>query len=874
MIEKSFVSLGKQLFKLRYDLTVTGLDTLEKKRPDRGILFLPNHPALIDPLLVSAVLYDKFCPRPLADEKQMDRPLLKRVLTKIRPIYLPDVRTAGRAGTGRAAAAVSEVAEALAVGDNVLLYPSGAMMRQKHERLGANSAVAEILGRVDEVQIVLVRITGLWGSSFSWASGKAPELTGQLKRYAASVLAGGIFFVPKRAVSIEFFTPDDFPYGNDKKQINQYLESFYETAARPALHVPYFLGRKATELPEPDLATPTDRDIESVSPEIRKTVDEKLMEMTGVQTVSPADKLAADIGLDSLSVVAFMTWIEQEFGLPQEDASRLLTVSDCYVAAAGALPQTSETTLTPIDRRWFEDRGNEPLAVSTGQKLTDLFLEQAGRHPNLVIIGDQLRGEKTYRDLVTAILALGTVFKGYEEKHVGLMLPASGTAAIVYFALLFAGKVPVLVNWTVGARHLKHSLGTVGVRRVLTAEALLVRLQKLGLDYSDIGADFVPLEGLGKQISTFSKVQSAAKARLSWSALRNAPVDDIAAILFTSGSESTPKTVPLTHDNLLSNMRDYLSIMKLHEDDRVLGILPPFHSFGLAGTIVMPLCSGLPTVYHANPTEGAQIAKLTAAYKPTFALMTPTFLSNIVDAAPKGALSSLKKVVTGAEKCPDALQAAFKTVCPAAILIEGYGITECSPVVSANDPEDPHQGTIGKIMPSMSHLIVHPESGEPVTVPDQSGRLLVKGPNIFSGYIGHDGPSPFVIRDGEKWYDTGDIVSQDMNGVLTFQGRLKRFIKLAGEMISLPAIETALFQSFAEGGEITLAVGATTADPPETVLFTTLPITRAAANKVISNAGLSPLHSIRKVVKVAEIPTLGSGKTDHRALSDLLKPEV
>ncbi len=871
MIERTFVTLGRQLFRLRYRMKVIGLDALEKERPDRGILFLPNHPALIDPLLLSAILYDRFCPRPLADEKQMDRPWLKRMLHRIRPITLPNVMAEGRAGRAGAAAAISEVANTLAAGENVLLYPAGGMMREKRERLGAKSAVADILAKVPEAQIVLVRITGLWGSSFSWARGAAPEPERHLRRYIASVLAGGIFFVPKREVTIEFHAPEDFPRSAGKQAINRYLEAFYAAAERPALHVPYYLGRKAEPLPDPDLDDKRTRDVAAVPDQTRKLVDDKLKEMTGVGSVSPTDRLGVDLGLDSLSTVALMTWIEREFGVPQEDVSGLLTVADCYLAAAGNLGQEITAPLNPIADGWFADTGRDPVAPPEGEKLTDLFLAAARAHPTRVVIGDQLRGEKTYRDVVLAALVLGRVFRTYPERCVGLMLPASGTAAIVYLALLFAGKVPVMVNWTAGERQLRHSLGAVGVERVLTAEALLTRLARLGLDYSGVGAELLPLERLGQEVGRLTKLQGAVRSRLSWRALRNAEVDDTAVILFTSGSESLPKAVPLTHGNLLANMRDYLSLMALREDERVLGILPPFHSFGLAGTIVMPLCNGLRTVYHANPTEGAQIARIVEAYRATFALLTPTFLSNIIDAAPEGALASLRTVITGAEKCPESLFERFRAACPDGRLIEGYGITECAPVVSANDPDHPVPGTIGKLMPSMSRAIVHPETGERIEGPGRSGRLLLRGPNVFGGYLGRDTKSPFVELDGGQWYDTGDIVSEDENGVLTFKGRLKRFVKLGGEMISLPAIEAVLAQAFpGERGELTLAVGAAEGDPPEVVLFTVSPTTREEANKAIAAAGLSPLHSVRRIVRVEAIPTLGTGKTDYRSLEALV----
>jgi long-chain-fatty-acid--[acyl-carrier-protein] ligase len=206
-------------------------------------------------------------------------------------------------------------------------------------------------------------------------------------------------------------------------------------------------------------------------------------------------------------------------------------------------------------------------------------------------------------------------------------------------------------------------------------------------------------------------------------------------------------------------------------------------------------------------------------------------------------------------------------------LIEGYGITECSPIVAINDMFTPRKGTIGFLLPSLEYAIINPETEQQVGT-DETGMLLLRGPSIFSGYRG-DAPSPFMEFAGKHWYRTGDLVSMSDDGLLTFRGRLKRFVKLGGEMISLPAIESVLQGLCNEDDGPSFAVVATADEShPELVLFTTRTIEREIVNQHIREAGLSSLHSIRRIIQIETIPVLGSGKTDYRSLQELLNTEA
>jgi long-chain-fatty-acid--[acyl-carrier-protein] ligase len=509
------------------------------------------------------------------------------------------------------------------------------------------------------------------------------------------------------------------------------------------------------------------------------------------------------------------------------------------------------------------------LVFPPGDTITEVFLKQAARSPSRVILADQASGEKANRDLVLGILVLKPLIEDLPGTHVGIMLPASVGATTIYLACLFAGKIPVMVNWTTGTRNIQHALDLLGVQKVITARALLVKLASLGISLDAVGDRLLPVEDLRAEITTGMKLRALVRSHVSWAGLRRAHPPETAVVLFTSGSESLPKAVPLTHANILTNIRDVLMMVEVKDGDTLLGMLPPFHSFGITVTTVLPLCSGLGTVYHPNPTEASILARVIEMFTVTMMVGTPTFLSGIVRVARPGQLDSLRLAVTGAEKCPQTVYDALRQRCPQLTVLEGYGITECAPVVSVNPGDAPIPGSIGKLLPSVEGVIVGVESGARVP-PGEAGMLLVRGASIFSGYLGRTGESPFVTFEGKTWYRTGDLVRQTDTGVLFFEGRLKRFIKLGGEMISLPAIESALQPHLPASEQDTGPAMAVEAlgegESQEIVLFTTRPVDRAEVNDWLREAGLSPLYHVRRVIKVDAIPVLGTGKTDYRTL--------
>ena len=868
----------RSLLWLRYRVRVTGLKEVAE-RGRTGILFLQNHPALIDPVIVTSRLLGTFRPRPLGDETQIDRFFIRWLAGRINVLPIPDPVKVGTAGRDRIESALDEIVKSLRRGENVLLSPAGRLCRSRLETIRGASAAEWILRAMPDVRVVLVRTRGLWGSRFSWAWGREPKVGPILGQAVKDLLAGLIFFMPRREVTVEFHEPDDLPRRAGRAELNRFIEDFYNADAPGNTYVPYTRWERGgvRHLPEP-VDQLFQGDPSHVPAATRRIVTEHLRKLTGVSDLRDNRLLAVDLGLDSLAVADVTAWLESEFGFPQGNVESLRTVGDVVLAACGEVISADAGELRPIPRRWFDDRpGKAPVSIPEGETITDVFLRQADRGAARIVAADQARGAVSYRDVITSVYALRPVIEALPGERVGIMLPAGVGADILFLATLFAGKMPVMVNWTTGTRNVRHSLDLVDCRRVLTARALVSRLKAHGIDLSDLSERLVLMEDVGKEISLWTKIKAALMARLSWAPLRRAKVASTAVILFTSGSESLPKAVPLTHRNLLANVRDLASAARLYLNDRFLGMLPPFHSGGLTTGLALPLCTGVKVVHHPNPTEGRTLGRVIEAYRVTILPGTPTFAAGIARASTGEQLATLRLCVTGAEKCTERVYQALAERCPRMVILEVYGTTECSPIISMSDENAPRPGTIGKPLPSVEHVVMDLDSGGRAR-PGRQGMLLVRGPSVFEGYLHYDGEPPFVEFEGKTWYRTGDLVSEDADGVLTFRGRLKRFVKLGGEMISLPAVETVLEKHFLaedhpEEGPV-LAVQATAdEDHPELVLFTTAATDREKVNRVIREAGMSGLHNIHRVIPVDAIPLLGTGKTDYRELARRLAAE-
>lgn len=861
------------LLSLRYRITVNGLETLSVKGPT---LFLPNHPALIDPFIVYSLLAD-YAPRPLADVNQFTGWHGKVAAKVLDAVTIPDMMKDGFKAVGQVQQGLLAIQQSLKAGKPVLLYPSGRIYRSSRESIGGNSGTWSLFQQAAGIQVILVRTTGLWGSTFSYgATGEPPDLKRAFLQGMLTILGNLFLLTPKRPVQVDFVEAGGMAAITDRREFNRRLEAFYNETEQPAFRIPrwFWQGRQPVALPpysvERDMP-----DTGEIPPGVRETVHGILRRTAELAPDFPlydSMSLSHDLGMDSLMLMEAVTEMEDVFHQAFHGLDGLETVADCLLAAVGQ--RDDGRLLPPAPDAWFLPSLVEPLALpSDCSCLVSAFLRQLRHNPKEPLLAERT-ALYSRRRLFLGALILAARFAKLPGERIGIMMPSVPAATVVWLAALLAGKVPVFFNWTTGEANFRHCIALSGVSHIVSVKPLMERLDWQGISSPDVWpVEWLALDGMASSFSMREKLCGMFKAMLMRHS-RYFPIPEIAAVLFTSGSESLPKAVPLTHENLLANAVDIIRVLNLARQDTVLAMLPPFHSFGLMVGIVIPLATGIRAVFHPNPTEPALLNGLVRDYQVSLLAMPPTFLGAMLDQA-RGTdrLSSVRYAFVGAEKCPERIYRDFASQCPLASLCEGYGITECAPAVSVNRPGDVHPGTIGVLLPSMSAAIVREENGVIAgrVATGKTGMLLLRGPNVFGGYLG-EAPSPFVEFEGSTWYRTGDLVSMDEAGRLTFQGRLKRFVKIGGEMISLPQIEAVLLEAFAahpdmpEDG-VALAVEAAQKESgAEIVLFTSLPLTLDEVRAAIRRAGLSPLYAIRRIEKMKSIPLLGSGKIDYQAL--------
>lgn len=508
------------------------------------------------------------------------------------------------------------------------------------------------------------------------------------------------------------------------------------------------------------------------------------------------------------------------------------------------------------------------------------FLRTAKRRWFSFCMADSTGKMLTYgKVLVGGLLLARWIRKAVpKESMVGLLLPSSVAGALANIAVLLAGKVPVNLNFTAGREAMESALRQCGIRTILTSRIFLAKAK---LEERE---GMVFLEEVMKQITPMQKLLSAMKAfllpsRILQSVYRYGQGDPgaTATVMFSSGSTGEPKGIVLSHHNILSNVEAVEQVFWVNPKDRVMGVLPFFHSFGFTGTLWFPLISGFGAVYHPNPTDAKTIGELVGKYKATILISTPTFFSSYIRKCSPEEFASLRYAVVGAEKLREPVARAFKEKYGIELL-EGYGCTEMSPVVAVNVPDVEvrgiHQvgrkfGTVGHPVPGVAAKVVDRETGE-LLAAGEEGLLLVSGPNRMIGYLGKPEKTREVFRDG--WYVTGDIALIDEDGFITITDRLSRFSKIGGEMIPHLRIEEAVNQLLEEDGNC-----AVTAVPDEqkgerlVVLITSNKISPEAVWDRLCQTDLPKLWIPKRdsFYCVDLIPTLGTGKVDLRKVREL-----
>ena len=510
------------------------------------------------------------------------------------------------------------------------------------------------------------------------------------------------------------------------------------------------------------------------------------------------------------------------------------------------------------------------------------LIRTAHHYPFRFAMGDKRRPRMTWGSaLLSAIFLARRLRAAWQgQEMVGILLPPSVPGALVNFAASLSGKIPVNLNYTASNETLASCAEQCKIQTVITTKLLL---EKIPLQ---VPAKTILLE----EAAATPRFLERMLALLLWflpskllertlsSAGETKTLDDLATIIFSSGSTGEPKGVMLTHYNIMSNIDQMGQTFMLAKGDVLLGVLPFFHSFGFTVTLWLPAVMGIGVAFHPSPLDLLAVSELVRDYRVTFLLATPTFLQAYTRRCSPEDFGSLQYVVVGAEKLPEPLALAFEDrfgIRP----LEGYGATECSPVVAVNTRDfrapgfrqiGAKRGRIGHPLPGVSVRIVNPETRERLPV-DTPGLMLVRGPNVMKGYLGKPEKTAEVLQDG--WYVTGDIAAQDEDGFLTITDRLSRFSKIAGEMVPHIKIEEKL-QELADSAEKQFVVtGVPDGKKGErlVVLHTLAP---EALKPVLEKLAKSDLPNLwlprpNQFFQVDELPHLGSGKLDLRRVHEI-----
>jgi acyl-[acyl-carrier-protein]-phospholipid O-acyltransferase/long-chain-fatty-acid--[acyl-carrier-protein] ligase len=436
-------------------------------------------------------------------------------------------------------------------------------------------------------------------------------------------------------------------------------------------------------------------------------------------------------------------------------------------------------------------------------------------------------------------------------------------SVLTVFALSAYGRVPAMLNFTAGLQSLEAALKAAEITRVITARRFIAlgKFEELEA-WLAARVQLIYLEDVRENLSLRDKAAAALGAVLPRAVAVPPGAGDPALILFTSGTEGEPKGVALSHGNILANVEQVRAHIPFYQTDVVFNPLPTFHSFGLTVGALMPLYLGIKSVLHPTPRQPHEIVRRIREHGATILLATDTFISQYARAASDGDLDSLRLAVCGAERLRDETRQIVRQKYRAELL-EGYGVTEASPVIAANQPGANRPGTVGHAVAKIETRI------EPVEGISNAGRLFVRGPNVMLGYLRADRPGKIEPpRDG--WHDTGDVVAMDEDGFLAIRGRLKRFAKIGGETVSLTVVENCASALWPEHMHAAVAVPDGRKGEQIVLVTTCADANRAEFVAWIQNHGVAELAVPRRVVQVAEIPVLGTGKTDYPSVTRLI----
>jgi acyl-[acyl-carrier-protein]-phospholipid O-acyltransferase / long-chain-fatty-acid--[acyl-carrier-protein] ligase len=490
------------------------------------------------------------------------------------------------------------------------------------------------------------------------------------------------------------------------------------------------------------------------------------------------------------------------------------------------------------------------------------------------ILEDFNRDSLNYKQLITRSIILSRLIKKQTmaDEHIGILLPNVNALPLLFFALQFIGRVPAMLNFTSGALAIKRACETTQIKTIYTSRRFIknAKLENLADDLEQ-NYVLVYLEDLKQDVRLMTKLcglfMSLNPAKYYDKQNLNTNPDKAAVILFTSGSEGHPKGVVLSHRNLLANYSQVRCHIYFNPKELVFSCLPLFHSFGLNAGFLMPIFGGARIFLYPTPLHYRLIPELIYELGATIFFGTNTFFKGYARYAHPYDFNSLRCIVAGAEKLHDDTMKLWANKYGLRIM-QGYGVTEASPVISVNNFMSNKAGTVGRIIPDMECYI------EPVDGIERGGHLVVRGPNIMQGYLLHDKPGilqPPSTKRGAGWYDTGDIAEIDDEGYITILGRAKRFAKIGGEMISLSAVEELATLTWPDVNHAAVSVYDERKGEKIILITESKDSERKKLQEIAKSKHIGELTIPKKVISVQKIPVLSTGKTDYINLTKLLE---
>lgn len=875
------LQLFKKILTLRYRVKIRGEEHLFSGK----MLLLANHVALIDPQIITTFLwsYAKF--RTVAQASFFSNPIIWPVLKWLKAIPIDnDISSMSRDWVLETS---QKVLSALVAWDNVLLYPSGQLKTQWAERIIWKKVAYELLSALPkDVRVVLVRTTGLrWSSSSKAREWKTPSLFWFFLKWVRYWIANLFVFIPKRDVLIELEDvtkklPKNLADAWSLDQCNQRLENFYNIRwPEPLEYTPHYFYYNDVKHKDIPLVLWSEEFMKNVKDYTSIAYDTTVFEavLGHIHTMKPdlhkdditlSTHVVFDLFFDSLDTAELKAHVQSLF--PWSSNPPLLDLKLVWDYVMMGMGKTIwEEYLKSCDWEydvplWFL---RDKIADFTEEKtILDLLKLSFKQDMSQSFCFDYVFGLQSRRDYMIKAYLLADIIKKYEGEYIAILLPSLSGTSLLVVATYLAWKIPVMLNRTLSQEAFEHCVKYKNIPAVLTSRSFYKKIQAPYFEKNNL----VFLEDILKNITLKQKLVALYKSLRFYTPKQK----EEAVILFTSWSEWLPKAVSISHQNIIQDVKWALQVVSFKTDDILLWFLPPFHSFWFTITTVCPLITGIRIVYSPDPNDAQTLAKLIEHTQATWTATTPTFFKRILSVATNKQIASLRSVVAWAEKCPLDVFALLWEKVPTAKLIEWYGITECSPVIAVNPLEKPKPGTVWLPIGWLQIVVLDLETKEKIQSPWKEWMIYVAGPSVFSGYLDKNLEDPFVQIDNQKFYKTWDLGFLDEDWYLTLTGRLKRFIKIAGEMVSLPYIENLLQEKFGSAQEVTLAIEAQelSSGKAKIVLFhtPTVSISLKEANQYLREKWVTNLISLSDSIQLEAIPVLWTWKIDYKVLKKMI----